>query len=111
MKRLALAFALIAAPLPAQRIYHLSVGAQVAAQGLDIGSSWGGIEANPVLGRGQRYGWKATTLKLGVSLGGLAVQHYVLRRHPRHRKVATFVNFATAGATTGVAIRNWRTAR
>jgi hypothetical protein len=108
MRRALIVFALLASTAQAQRLYHLSVGAQVAAQGMDVASSWGGIEANPRLFAGQRFGWKATTLKLGVSLGGLAIQRYVLRKHPQHRKVATFVNFATAGATAGVAVRNWR---
>jgi phosphoenolpyruvate synthase/pyruvate phosphate dikinase len=66
------------------------------------------IEANPMLWKGQRYAWKATALKLGVSFGGLAIQRYVLRKHPQHRTAATIVNFGMAGATAGVAVRNWR---
>lgn len=100
---------LLASTVQAQRIYHLSIGAQVAAQGLDVASSWGGVEANPVLGRGQRYGWRATAIKAGIAFGGLAIQRYVLRKHPQHRRVATIVNFGMAGATSAVAIRNWRT--
>ena len=109
MRRAIIILALLASTAQAQRIYHLSVGAQVASQGLDMASSWGGIESNPVLGRGQRYGWQATAIKGGIMLGCLAVQRYALRRHPEHKNKVAVVNFAMAGATTGVAIRNWRT--
>ena len=62
MRRALIVFALLASTAQGQRLYHLSVGAQVAAQGMDVASSWGGIEANPMLWRGQRYAWKATAL-------------------------------------------------
>lgn len=78
------------------------------SQTADIASSWGGIEANPTLGRGQRYGWQATSIKVGVVATGLLIQRFVLRRHPQHTRAAAITNFVFAGATAGVAIRNWR---
>lgn len=83
------------------RLYRWSLVAAAAAQTADIASSWGGIEANPRLGRGREFGWQATGIKLAVVGGGLLVQRYVLRRHPRHTRLAAAVNF-------GVAVRNWR---
>lgn len=93
----------------AQPLYRWSVTATVVSQGLDVASSWGGIEANPVLGRGRTYGWQATAIKGGVVIGCLVVQRWVLRRHPQHSKPIAYVNFGMASATTGVAVRNWRT--
>lgn len=94
---------------PADRLYRTSVAVAIGAQGADIASSWGGIEANPVLGRGQRYGWQATSIKLCVVGAGLLIQRYVLRRHPQHKRAAAIVNLGMAGATAGVAARNWGT--
>ena len=91
------------------RLYRWSLVAAAGAQTADITSSWGGIEANPRLGRGREFGWQATTIKVAVVGGGLLVQRFVLRRHPGHTRLAAAVNFGIAGATAGVAVRNWRT--
>ena len=92
-----------------QALYRWSLIAAASAQTADIASSWGGIEANPRLGRGREFGWQATSIKLAVVGGGLLIQRYVLRRHPRATRIAAIVNFSMAGATAGVAARNWRT--
>ncbi len=92
---------------PHDRLYRPSVAVAIGAQGADIASSWGGIEANPMLGRGQRFGWRMATVKAGVVGAGLLVQWIAVRRYPRHKRVAAIVNFGFAGATTVVATRNW----
>lgn len=94
---------------PGDRLYRTSVAVAIGAQGADIASSWGGIESNPVLGRGQRYGWQATGIKLGVVTGCLIAQRWAIRRNPKAKVPAALVNFGMAGATAGVAARNWRT--
>jgi hypothetical protein len=93
------------------RWYRASLVAVGASQAADVASSWGGIEANPRLGAGKPYGWKATGIKSAVVGGGQAAQYVAVRRHPRWMRVATIVNFALAGATTTVAVRNWRIQR
>ena len=93
------------------RWYKASLIAVGASQAADAASSWGGIEANPRLGAGKPYGWKATGIKSAVVGGGQAAQYVAVRRHPRWMRVATIVNFALAGATTTVAVRNWRIQR
>ena len=93
------------------RWYKASLVAVGASQAADAASSWGGIEANPRLGAGKPYGWKATGIKSAVVGGGLAIQHVAVRKYPRYRKVATIVNIALAGVTLGVAVRNWRIQR
>ena len=98
-------------PLQAQdhdeRLYRWSVAAVAASHVADVHSSWGGIEANPVLGRGQRYGWRATSIKVGVAGVALLIQRYVLKRHPRHARAAAVTNLAMAGATAGIAAGNY----
>jgi hypothetical protein len=91
-----------------QNLYRWSLVASAGAQGADIASSWGGIEANPVLGRGHRFGWQAASLKLGIAGGGWLIQRLILRRHPSKYRLAAVVNFGMAGATGAVAARNWR---
>lgn len=113
MIRAALLAACLAVPAAAQtnfddKLYRTSIAVAIGAQGADIASSWGGVEANPVLGRGRRYGWQATSIKLGVVGAGLLIQRFVLRRHPQHKRAAAITNFALAGATAGVAVRNVR---
>lgn len=90
------------------RLYRSSVYAGIAAQGLDAASSWGGYEANPFLGRGHRFGWRSVAIKGGIACGSMLFQRYVLRRHPQHKRTLAIANYAVAGATTGIAVRNWR---
>ena len=89
------------------RWYRASLIAVGASQAADTASSWGGHELNPVLGTG-RFGGRQVGIKSAVVGSGIAAQYVAVRQYPRHRKVATVVNFALAAATTAVAVRNWR---
>ncbi len=73
---------------PHDRLYRTSVAVAIGAQGADIASSWGGIEANPRLMAGRRFGWQAASIKIGVVGTGLLIQRYVLRRHPARAQEA-----------------------
>ena len=89
------------------RWYRASLIAVGASQVADTASSWGQYELNPVLGTG-RFGGRQTAIKSTLVGSVMATQFVDVRRHPRHKRIATIVNFALAGATTGIAIRNWR---
>lgn len=112
MKRyclLALLACSIASAEPRMRkVYRWSVAAMAGATALDAASSWGRLEANPVLrGPGGRFGMKGVLIK-GLMMGGaLAVQRRFGHDHP---KATAISNFATAGAFSAVAAYNWRLA-
>lgn len=102
--RLAL-LALLCLPLVAQdRLYRVSVVTVAAAHVVDAHSSWGGYEANPLLGSG-RFGGRHAAIKAAWVAGPLVAQS---RMPAKHRRWMTWVNFATAGALMWVAGRNYR---
>ena len=111
-----LASKFVAAPGAVERIGHdsrwrgqwaISLAPLFASQALDAASSYGMRELNPLLaGSNGGFGMKATAIKFGV-VGALAgAEYFVVRKHPASAKFFTIVNWVTAGATTGLAVRN-----
>jgi hypothetical protein len=101
----ALIFALAMAPLlhAGENHRHLwlaSVATLVAAEGMDVASSRGGVEANPIMKHG------GVAIKVSAVGAVVLIEWLATRHHPS--KVPAIVNFAGAGALTGVAVRNWR---
>jgi len=92
------------------RWYKASVVTAFVAQGTDIASTLGKDEANPILGRGP-FGGRQVGIKLGIFSFGMTAQYVAVRKQPQHKRIATIVNFALAGVTMGVAVRNWRIRR
>ena len=90
-----------------QDSYRWSLVAMGASQALDIHSSMGGYELNPVLGRGQ-FGKRQISIKAAIVGGWQLTQWLIVRRWPEARRAATWVNYGAAGATGAVAIRNYR---
>ncbi len=82
---------------------RLTFAAAVAAQFLDVHSSVGRREANPLLRGpdGRFHLGRGVGLKLGVLAGMLAAQEL------RPAREWTWINLGYAGATTGIAIRNY----
>lgn len=100
---------LIALPLVAQdsRAYGWSLAALGASQVVDIHSSMGMYEQNPVLGRGPCCTAKQVGVKVGIVTGVQVAAWYFTRRHPKARRLLANVNFGAAALTTGVAIHNY----
>ena len=94
-------------PDESQTYYRWSLAAVAGSQAADIASSWGGTEANPLLGAGQTFGAKQAAAKCGVIAGAQATAWWFTRRHPKARRLLANINFGVSGATTAVAIRNW----
>ena len=90
------------------RQWAISIAPLFASQALDAASSYGMRELNPLLASPDGgFGMKATSLKFGV-IGALAASEYLLvRKYPRSAKVFTIVNWATAGATSALAVHNY----
>lgn len=75
-----------------------------AASVLDITSSWGKEELNPVLGRGT-FGPRQAVTKAALAGGILYISTRTGAHHPRLTKWALYVG---AGITLGIATRNYR---
>jgi len=106
MKTLLL-FCSLLGPLQAQsHKWNVSIGVFAGTQALDIASSRGGIEANPILGRGP-FGARQVAIKGGLDLGIILVERWVIKRHTKADRPLTLANYVASGVTVGVATRNW----
>ena len=79
-----------------------------ASQALDISSSRGMREANPLLsGAAGTFDAKSSLIKLGI-VGVLAgVEYAIVRKHPKAAKVLWKLNFGSAAVTSAVAVHNY----
>ena len=82
------------------KLWLLSVALLIGSNGMDLASSRGGIEANPVMRS------HAVPLKIAAT-GAVVGVEWLLLRH-RSKRSAAVVNFATAGALAGISARNWK---
>ena len=74
----------------------------------DAHSSWGRVEANPLLANSQgRFGVKGVVIKGAIVGGWLGIQH-LLNRRGRHDKKFAIANFAVAGGFGVIAVHNYR---
>ena len=91
------------------RQWAISLAPLFASEALDAASSYGMRELNPVLaGSSGGFGMKASVIKFGV-VGALAgAEYFVVRKRPASAKFFTIVNWVTSGATTGIAVHNFR---
>lgn len=79
-----------------------------AATSLDAASSWGRMEANPILRSADgRFGAQGLSIKLGIFAGMELAKWKLARRYPRSKLVRA-ISLAPAAAFGGVAARNWR---
>lgn len=89
------------------KLWRLSVAALIASSTADAWSSYGRVEANPLLrSPGGRFSAQAIGLKAVIAGGSVAAQWLVLRRRPETAKAAAISNFGMAGLFTGVTARN-----
>ena len=78
----------------------------LAAHSFDAASSGGGVEANPVLGGGSRYGWHGTALKFSFTGGFVVLQSLFLKKYPESKRAWCAANYAGAAAVGATAVRN-----
>jgi hypothetical protein len=94
------------APLPAS--WKWSLAPLVASQALDITSSYGMRELNPVLSGPQgQFGAGSVLLKVGVTAGLIGVECLIVKVHPGSARVFAKINWAAAAVTTGLAVHNF----
>jgi hypothetical protein len=79
-----------------------------ASQALDIGSSYGMRELNPlVAGQQNRFDAQSTLLKVGVAAGFIGIEYLIVKAHPASARFFTKANWAAAALTTGFAAHNF----
>jgi hypothetical protein len=95
-----------------RRLWWASVAMVVAAGALDVASSRGGAEANPLLrgSNGTFNTGRAVLLKSLVTGGMVATEALVMRHSPGSGHSAAIVNFATSGTIGALAVHNWKVA-
>jgi len=103
----------IAAPgKPSRRWWVAGVAALAVANAVDAHSSWGRLEANPMLrSRNGTFGARAVALKGGFIAGLVAVEHLLIRRRPGIAGGCIAGNFAAAGVIGAAAAYNYRVER
>jgi hypothetical protein len=93
-------------PLPLS--WKWSLTPLLASQGLDVASSYGMRELNPILAgpRGQ-FGVSSVLVKAGVMGALIGVEYLIVKAHPAAARAFTKINWAGAAVTTGVAAHNF----
>ena len=88
--------------------WKLSLAPVIATQVLDVTSSYGKRELNPMLaGPDGRFGARAAAVKLGAGGALLGVEYLIVRAHPGSARFFTKINWAGAALTGGFAIHNF----
>lgn len=99
----------IAAPaVPVATSWKLSIAPLLASQALDITSSYGKRELNPLLAGPQgQFGVSSVLVKLGVTAGLIGAEYLIVKAHPASARIFTKLNWAAAAVTTGFAAHNF----
>ncbi len=88
--------------------WKLSVVPVFASQALDVTSSYGMRELNPMLASSDgSFGAKGAGIKLGATAGLLGVEYFIVRKYPRSVHVFTKINWSVSIVTTGFAAHNY----
>lgn len=114
MKFLALTVTLLgvlASPVRAENLwlFNGSQAVLIGSELVDAGSSWGsgGVETNPILGRGP-FGARQLGIKTGITLGLVVAERVAVRRHPWLRVPFTVANIVGSAVLVQAAVQNER---
>jgi hypothetical protein len=97
-----------------KRLWIYSLAALAAGNIADAHSSWGKLEANPVLaGAHGRFDWRSVGIKIGIEAPLVGFQLWQAHKHPSPGlyKGYAITNFAAGGAFGAVAVHNYRLAQ
>lgn len=92
-------------------LWRVSQVMLAAGDAADATSSWGKIEANPLVRSGQRFSYGSLTIKMLALGGGLAAQRYIVRKAPSKTRLFATANLAAAGMLGIVADHNMHVPR
>ena len=92
----------------AYRAWKFSLAPVIASQVLDVVSSYGMRELNPMLaGPDGRFGARGTGIKLGANAAILGIEYLIVRKHTRAARILSRVNWSVSIVTTGFAVHNF----
>jgi hypothetical protein len=92
----------------AYRAWKFSLAPVIASQVLDVVSSYGMRELNPMLaGPDGRFGARGTGIKLGANAAILGIEYLIVRKHPRAARMFSRTNWSVSIVTTGFAAHNF----
>ena len=92
----------------AMKHWKLSLIPLAASQTLDLSSSWGMRELNPVLaGKDGTFGMEASLLKVGVVAALVGVEYLIVRHHATAARAFEKINWSGAALTSGYAVHNY----
>jgi hypothetical protein len=97
-------------PNQGTRLWKVSLAALTTANLVDIHSSWGKPELNPVLGLSSgRFGWHAALVKAAISGAVMGVEYLATRGHrrPSLYRALSIANFGSVAAVGAVAAHNY----
>jgi len=90
------------------RKWTFSLAPVFASQALDVASSYGMRELNPMLaGPDGRFGARGAGIKLGVTAGVVGIEYLIVRKYPRAARIFSKVNWSVSIVTTGIAAHNF----
>jgi hypothetical protein len=96
-------------PRGVSRLWKASVAMLAASSIADVHSSWGRLEANPLLrGPNGRFSMQGAVLKTMIVSGVIGAQYLMLRNHPKASKYGAFTNLIVAGAVSAAAVSNYQ---
>ena len=93
-----------------KRLWKASIAAVAAGTAVDIHSSLGRYETNGLLANRQgMFSAQGIGIKLVIAGAAVGTQQFILHKHPTaaNYKTGALINFAVAGALTGVAVHNY----
>lgn len=90
------------------RAWRRSLIPLVASQSLDIASSYGMRELNPVLaGSDGRFGVRGLAVKSSVVAGVAGLEYLLVKKWPRSARVLSKLNWSSAIVTSSFAVHNF----
>jgi len=93
---------------PGRQAWKLSLMGVAASQSLDIVSSYGMRELNPMLASSDgSFGGKAVSIKIGATGAVIALEYVLLKKYPKTARIFSKLNWASSVVTTSFAIHNY----
>jgi hypothetical protein len=97
-------------PVSGKVLWRASLTSLAVANVMDVHSSWGKYELNPLLsGTNRTFGRDGALLKMAFQGGLMGVEYLVTRGHASGRlyRALAFINFGAAGVIGSTAIHNY----
>jgi hypothetical protein len=92
----------------ALKSWKISLAPLVASQALDVSSSYGMRELNPLLASANGgLEMKGAAIKLGITGAAVGAEYLIVRKFPRSARMISRLNWTSGIVTTGFAIHNY----